>query len=441
MAPDLVDLMAPKVSEELLDAIAHGFSIGELRRLLYLRLGISLDVEVDTSGSLKDVVFNLLTYLEGRGTAVLMEFLRRAVEQKPNNVELKASFLAVFPGSFEIVPSERLVASARSGLQTLASIYEDPLIASAVNNFSEEFDFIHEQIHTMRKYKSLHESLHNLQLQLPALVDTLARIQCNRTLIRSLGLYAHDINWDSARARDKARQLPSATVELGWIDELSECLQIIKEISRNNPEGAELADICATVQRLKAILPESQRINNLLTLAAKSLKLNLFSSALNSILSQIQDGGRYNDVILQSMRGGAEAIAALGPRLDGLVAEHDEWQVLDRSLNVAEVSGNLPPAKRIPRWHSFKENLIGQCSQAPNEAWSIEMRESLTMWENLAGNLSRGNIESIEVENAFFVFRRQCLHRFFNVDSELNELCDQLSYVSTPLAAITALVH
>lgn len=80
--------LAPPEVEQCLEALLGGYpSKADLEELAAFAIGINLEVEIDTQGGLRTVVFRLLKFTEARGWTELL--LRQAIARRPGNARLK----------------------------------------------------------------------------------------------------------------------------------------------------------------------------------------------------------------------------------------------------------------------------------------------------------------------------------------------------------------
>lgn len=131
--------------------------------------------------------------------------------------------------------------------------------------------------------------------------------------------------------------------------------QVAKLIDDGKPGNPAPLDRAAIL--LRTVLSEAPRINAKLTDVVSGLRLEGLVEALTGIRDQLR--GTADEADLQSALDG---LASLHPRLDGLMQEHFEWQIIDKAFAVAEMMPGTTLTERFPDWtdaHTRLANLIG----------------------------------------------------------------------------------
>jgi len=435
-----MSVLNPSQATQLSNALVDAFDPTTLAWMVRSSLGPQLYVIVDTGQSLLGVVADLLSWVERRGPGSVEALLRGAVSARPNNQMLRDFCAQHFPQTLLSLPSNTLVQNFNLGLQLLIDMRDRPAVRQIVGGFRADFETTSRQIQILKKYKALHDCLHELQLSLDAFVDALRRSTSDPGAVRSLRMYALDLTRWAKEARAQTVGLPTKPVEDDWIDDFDTCIRNLNNVAgtvartEDRDKAADLPD------RLRALLDNASRINSLLASAADNLRLESFTQTMKTIADDIQGAAVSKGDALQLDKS-AVAVGVLRARLDGLVAEHNDWQVFSTQLEVAENSHKHQPQERMPKWQQFKGRLTGLCNAYPKSDWSGELLERLSKWiaETSSGEPSEDEIVAGEI--AFAEFHRACIYRFFDVDKELNALAGQVTEVAKPLETLLAAIQ
>jgi len=177
----------------------------------------------------------------------------------------------------------------------IAKIARVERLRETVGQVRAELEDTNEQIDTLKKYKELHDCLHELEVRLLAIADAIARAK-EAAARRSLGIYARDLRWLAERARAAIPNLPSRQSEEIWVPDLDACAKDI-ERARASTESAHdpLSDVPIKLRRL---LTEANRINSVLAQLAGQLTLDSFSETMDAIANRIRADARPDDVAL-----------------------------------------------------------------------------------------------------------------------------------------------
>jgi hypothetical protein len=123
-----------------------------------------------------------------------------------------------------------------------------------------------------------------------------------------------------------------------------------------------------------------------------------------------------------------EGLAALRPRLSGLMQEHYEWQIIDKAIGVAGLITGATLADRFLEWSDTQTRLKNLIELAPGEPWA-EMLKKL-MWSLEAAEASG---DSVKFDRAFDSFRIVARDRFIEVDDMLLRRSGHLATVAPVL--------
>jgi hypothetical protein len=411
--------------QTLCDDIDGAFDLNGLTQLVRFTLSERLENIAPPNSAKPAIVLALVDWADQRGPGMVETLLRGIVAARPLKPEFKQYCEQYFPRALLPFDGGAVVGTVAKGLEALAKLPGIALVQSTVGGFRALFEQGSTQIMKLRSYKALHESLHRLQLQLTTIGDAITRAPTDAGARGSLGLYARDLRQLATRARTSAMGVPSEQIELPWIDDFDGCVKVLASAATSDAGVLERVP-----ERLRLLLSEAPRINNALANLAATLSLDSLSTAMNTITQALQLPA--NSPALAPLTDGMHALSVLAPRLAGLVAQHYEWQWIEKELVVAELQVGVRPTERLLRWPQFKPRLLALCALDANGEWSQDLQARLAEWETPVAN---GNSEG-----AFEVVRHLCLLRFFDVDAELDMLCGQLLLIAGPLNALLVVI-
>ncbi|HEV2549994.1 MAG TPA: serine protease [Stellaceae bacterium] len=336
-----------------------------------------------------------------------------------------------------ILPLNTLIRTMSNGLEKLASIAITPQFQKMAGAFQADFATTRDQISILTKCKALHELLHHLQLQFWSIDSALAR-RSDPPAARALRQIARGLKHQATAALEQINGLPNYTIEEAWINKFQISISEIDDASKVAAPSGNFDVRNNISEDLRRTLQEAPRVNGQLAQAASNLKLARFGVIIENIVGGLDS--TTNEQTVDSLNRASRAVTTLSRRLSSLVAEHIEWQWLDKELGAAENSSAIEPVSKIPLWVQFKEKLTAVGDLALQDNPSIDLKGMMFRWEEACATELRGIQCANERENAFVEFRNECMLRFYDVDGRLRELCRELMEVVTPLNAILDLL-
>jgi hypothetical protein len=426
-------ILSPAQAAELSNALVDAFNPATLSWVVRVSLGLQLYVITSEQQPLPDVVAKLLEWVENRGPGTLEALLRGAATARPANEKLRGFCQRNFPNALTALDSGNLVRSFNVGLQLLFDLRDQPAVRQTVGAFRADLVTTSQQIVILKKYKALHDGLHDLQMDLDAIEDALDQFRANPGNVRTLRMYALAIKRYADAARAQTTDLPTQGEENDWIDDFDTCIRDINDATTPTAKPEDRAKIGNVLDRLKEILGNARRINSLLVAAAAGLRLESFTQTMTTIAGQLRGFAGPGDNTLKLIES-STSVAVLRARIAGLVGEHSEWQVFNINLDVAaENSNKHQPQARMPKWPKFGKSLTDLCNAYPEANWSHELLEMLAKWIAATPSADPGQGEKAAGEIAFADFHRVCVYRYYDVDKELNDLCAQVIEVAAPM--------
>jgi hypothetical protein len=237
-------------------------------------------------------------------------------------------------------------------------------------------------------------------------------------LSRPLDLYAFQLRQSVAKVRNEAESLPTRALELAWAATLDRVAGLVDKGRPGKPEPLD----CAVIL-LRNVLTEAARINSRMTDIVADLHLDGLVEALTKIREHFSGTPAETDVATA-----LEGLAALRPRLSGLMQEHYEWQIIDKAIGVAELIPGSTLADRFLEWADTQTRLKNLMELAPNEPWAEMLRKLI--WSLEAAEAGH---DQSRFDRAFDSFRIVARDRFIEVDDMLLRRSGHLATVAPVL--------
>jgi hypothetical protein len=420
-------------TQELTDALGGdqgaAFDHDTLEQMVRFKLGKDLYALVARDKPLHTVAFELIKVAEQEGWTDAL--VRAAYISRPNNTRVKAFVDQHWPEAR--VPEEfaQQVQAVKTGLVALSAILErlaDPGIRLTIGGFSAVFKLTLEKIETLRRYKGLHASLHQLNTKYVPSINVAAKLyRQDPTHFDLLQSYATQLKSEAGRIRLVARSLRSYPAEKEWIDALEDAAALVlRSLDDTNDVNVQ-----GGIRDLRRVLiDEPPRINGLLCDAAGDLHLEELIQAMRVIKGYLakRPGADNGSLPAADFHIGLRSLLLLQPRLAGLVEEHFAWQLLEKEFTAADTRTAVTPEERFPRWADFKKRLLRLCDLAEAKDWSRGLRELIGQLEEAA----RAG-DARQFGRRYNTFHTLASDRFFNVDDELLDLSEQLPTIGQPL--------
>ena len=173
---------------------------------------------------------------------------------------------------------------------------------------------------------------------------------------------------------------------------------------------------------LRNVLIEAARINSRMTDIVADLHLDGLVEALTKIREHFAGTPAETDVTIA-----LEGLAALRPRLSGLMQEHYEWQIIDKAIGVAGLIPGSTLADRFLEWpdtHPAPEPVgTGRRTSVGRDA-----QEGSSVARN-----RRGRPRPVQVRSCLRLLRIVARARFFEVDDMLLRQSGSLATVAPVL--------
>lgn len=312
------------------------------------------------------------------------------------------------------------------GFKALAElINSSPEIRASASESRTDFETACQQIIRLANYKDLHDLLHVLQFDFYALVISPAgRFPDDETAEDEL--LVHETKLDEI-VNDLRKILERPAVnpsEKLWA-------QKIENAQKNFTQAIEQSDpvlLKRSLDNIKFVIGnQPTKINGLLTEAARALHLDVLIAVLKNLNQLVQTLDHGSAVSVQ-FEDGLKNLDFLNVDLNAQVAAHDHWQAVENELRGLEGSIEKDLLDELKSsWLDVKTTAL-ELYRDIEEYWARKLIEDSAALDQaiLDDNPKR-------IKQAFRKYRSRIGRRFFDVDTNLKELCGEIKKIGPPL--------
>jgi hypothetical protein len=303
------------------------------------------------------------------------------------------------------------------GLNALADLMRAPAVRAAVDAFHADFAAACEQIVVLTAYKDLHDQLHELEFG------------CYRNFVDDAELAIED-----ERARRSLRHhglaLEGIVDELGrvvatgavspreqlWINKIIRAEELLRQV-REEFDPAKLNECISLIGRVLDRQPTS--INDRLVEAARALRLTALQEAMTHVTETLARQNLDPEKV-RRVKDGRDALFRVSAELTALIADHDQWQMIDVELRQTHVTLEHDASVLESCWPDL-QMLAQPLYGVSTELWARQLAGEAEKLDNAiaAQNPNR-------IREGFLSFRDRAGLRFFKVDKTLKHLCGEL---------------
>ncbi len=334
------------------------------------------------------------------------------------------------------------VEAARRVFLSLDELRGDPEIDSEIRRAIDALRGISGMVGALRQYKTLHDSLHDLQFQS---LDFLLR---EARSAETSAVRWSDVEASEGHVFDRLTWLQEfstneqlSDTEQEWINELG----LIHCDLRSACEDRSLDALARTARELKRYLATRMpMVNHELVKIAHDVELAAILAALDRVVMSMQ-ARNLTETQLDRVRSGVESIRRLDERVKRGISDHDRWQVVDQKARlIADTLDERIDADYLARRWPELEGRIEQATAGAPDPYTervrhtaVRMRDALSNQESSA---SAGSV-AVSLDQAQIGQRyRECVHavgqQFLRVDKRLHKLFDELTDVGGPLRTL-----
>jgi hypothetical protein len=318
------------------------------------------------------------------------------------------------------------------GLTALAELMQSPEARAHVVAFRTDFQAAREQVNSVGFYKDIHDLLHTLQFHCYNPIVQEARHFPDDDMATD-NLMNHELTLKRiiSGLEDVADGASLASRETLWIQDLARAHDVLEQ-AIDGEDAKRLKRAIWLLNRVLSIQPS--QINARLNAAARSLRLPALVEAMTHVIDNL-DRLDLDPAKVGQFRDGVDTLASLSHGLATLVEEHDRWQAVDLELRRIEANLGQDMLELEMSWPDLK--VMAEPLYLHNtDKWAQSLREDS---KTLDAALASENV--VRTRRRFRRYRRQASTRFYHVDVDLKELCDDLRAVGEPLASVMRMIE
>jgi hypothetical protein len=408
--------------EKVHDGIVSAFNLESLKKLLIFKLGKWLCKICNCEKSFEDLVLELLQLAEEEGWLhALLAAVAAARANRPDVVEI----IRIYDPSALKPPSPGVLTdNVRVGLEAVVGLMNEPRVREILFEYRTKLERAREGITALNQYKKLHDVLHTLQQQLENKLEAVADEARKGEITSDVETFEYRLREAAENANEAAQSLRSEIEqkrECAWIASLIRVADLVKEGKPGSPGPFDRAAIL-----FRTVLSEAPRISSKMTDEVANLNLDELRAALKKIRDQFKETPAEADLTTA-----IDGLATIHPRIGGLVAQHSEWQIIDKAVAVAEVMDGKSIDDRFLEWADTKARLENLFDLAPNALWANMLKKRIEQMES-AGAAH----DAAQFGRAFESFCSTAIERFVSVDKELLDRTGSIATVAPILARL-----
>ena len=429
LSPKFMKLLAEKIAESLTDERIEDVVFRATGYQLYKEYGAPDD-------PMNRAVYKALDQLTQKGTERWL--LTHVLVQAIANDTLSNLIVRSLPES--LMPKPTVEAQVQSVIENLKSVKTAALTPDNMEELKEKcatLPAVSQQISTLFAYKSLHECLHALQMQLSNrsttgaaatsqalhsdLTDCLKKIELAATTARTA---AEPLGWSPDVIRPE-------NAWIGKVKEYATKLQSQLGTASSAGTGATAAmpaqlstalNIFDDVQYL--IRQQLVRLNQRIFDTSNDLSLTALIAAMPELI-QAED---YFEQFKLSIR-------ELNPTVLARTLVHKIWQDADKEISLIEDILDTPATgtnRFREHWVTLRRRVLWLAALEPDAEWAKKAVEEA---ENIDDQLAAEAADDV-IRPLFETLRSFTKYRFFAVDDALKKDCSSLRRIDEPLKSM-----
>ena len=322
--------------------------------------------------------------------------------------------------------------AAGKGLAALGDLMRFDEVSRAVTVFQNDFQHARGELDKVRDYKKLHDGLHTLQYQCyNGIVEAAPDFPDNYRAVEKLSTYHITFEGLVEDMRKIASQPSMAGQDTSWIEKLARAREALSSVIEN-PDKEKLNQV--TWQLKRVLGHEPSKINICLVEAARDLDLPALIQALTQLRDGLPAAGLDAEKVKQ-FEASVEGLSQIDKSLSSRVFQHDRWQKIELDLQQVEDSLELDLTNLEMVWPDLKDG-VGQLLGDGGEEWAGGLKADGDKLDQ-----ARADKNTNKIKQHFRNFRSRAGRRFYWVDEDLKELCEQLREVGTPLASVLRMIE
>ncbi|MFN8798649.1 MAG: CHAT domain-containing protein [Pseudanabaena sp.] len=394
---------------------------------------------------------------EGRLSIALgaAQFRKRDFATPVIFMRVEDGYLFIPPEPQTVKPSiEDNSHAVRQGIEAIRELVTNsPEVYHTVLNFRADLQSASKELNTLGDYKKLHDALHRVEFDCYNLIQVEVFKWQSKNKFEENSSDSSDfedslfnlMRYDSKlqkivkQSQEIVAKANLAASEVVWVVTLSN----IREEFHMVLETAETISLNTLTRQLKEVAKKidhilgqyPNRIDMCLNRSAQDLNLSALLETLKTLQQQLEIAG--GDMAkLSQFQVGVVALEALQKDLKIRIEEHTEWQKVDSQLR--RMAGDAYRLKDYTalqdEWEYLKPDMEPLYTTCDDDTHSLfEKKRDLLDKAIAEGNPSR-------IKRCFIDYRSFAADRFFQIDDDLKNLCENLRPIAVSLNLLLELI-
>jgi hypothetical protein len=405
----------------------------ELDRVVKYNLGSGLFVDYAARDKFRNVVDQLLTKTEQKGSTV--KLFEGVLKVRRDNPDVKAVIVRNLPQvKLEVPNIAREVAAAAQGVQAVRKCLKLGEVHTLVAASRQDLERLASDLDLLARYKTLHDCLHTLQIQFLRLLESTARkLQTDPSASDALIVYVDQLQTKADDAETAAQGLPDTPGErdeqMVWVLKLAKIIDTL----RNAVIDVDGNSAVACVFRLKSILrAQPSRLGDLIVITARRTPI----ASLVRTIERVATASACEEGQARDLANGISALQRLIPDQMGLVAQHSEWQKIADFLWQADELLHQGGPDAFEGFQYVWQDLATMTREIvvsdPASDWAVALTKDVVGFEQQLPT-PPSTVMSDQAKRYFGMFMSRANNRFYRVDKALHTQCSEIIKLGQPL--------
>ncbi|MCB0062100.1 MAG: CHAT domain-containing protein, partial [Caldilineaceae bacterium] len=304
----------------------------------------------------------------------------------------------------------------RQDLDVLPQLMQQSNVRDLVASYRADFAAACRQIDSLSNYKALHDLLHKLQFRCYNVIAQEARRFPDDDLaLDNLLNYEVTLQDIVSNLQGVVEEAEFSANETLWLNDLTEAQQRLRQ-ALESMESEALRRVVWLLRRVLALQPSN--VNHRLNAAARALRLDTIVQSLRAIQGELR---RFHVAAthIEQLENGVAELEHFDTRLNALVVEHDQWQEVQRILGRIEDMMVYDLSELEFSWPDLNARTTALCAAHKGEWVERFFQDAEQLQKALTDN------NPARVRSYFQRYRQRAGNRFFQVDTQLKDLCTE----------------
>jgi len=323
-------------------------------------------------------------------------------------------------------------AAISADLGVLTQLMQRTAVRDMVATYRADFTAAEHEIDILSNYKFLHDLLHKLQFRCYNVITQEARrFPTDDLAFDNLLNYEVTLQDIVANLQGVMEEAQFPATETSWVNDLLDAQQLLRR-ALDTMESEALRRVVWLMRRVLALQPSN--VNHRLSSAARALRLDTIVGSLRAIRTELETV-QVADPQLDQLTSGIQELEQLNTQLNQLVTEHDQWQDVQRILGRIEDMMVYDLTELEFSWPDLSIRVTTLCTPHKGDWVDLFYQDGEQLQKALADQ------NPVRIRSYFQRYRQRAGNRFFQVDTQLKDLCTELRKVGESLATILKLME